>query len=1154
MWRRRKLLLGSTTDPLESEADSLADRVMSSSGAERSDSINTSQALHRKRQIPPIAEISGAQDALYSPSHPLDAATRAFMEPRIGRDLGGVRVHTDDSVAGWARDIDANAFTAGNHIFFDKDCYAPHSRQGRRLLAHELAHVVQQAEGRGVGTIQRSPKKPGEETPPERILDAPYKLQVDHAMNPEEVLHEFIKQYFKLTSEADIAKVRTSWKVEPDVSVTAADVAAGYKYLRLKQTSKGYFARLSKEEQQKVNTEADKRFWDTTGYKRGKKLTGSAEDREMAKEWTKARESVLLEDSQKKQIDALPKDIRGVLFGGDAGAKPASPEEYAQILQLASKLMQLTPAQRADYLARVNAETNSWADMDASIDQYVQVMKDRARQDEETNNKARSLLGLETLHAEWKQWKHDAEHPLKMEGRGGGYDSLIKEREKHSTDYFDDLNRLGFKSNQEFEDAMEVYRTAFRDQTVRFALDQLTLYEHMLFTEKQKLEKRGGAKEIATGIAGTDAAKHFKNASLMASYGMIDPGIDAPKQKGMELQPSPVTREREEGKKEVIEGSKDQFVAQHDIDQQKLSGLDEAGIQQYLLGEIADRYEKLKQTRAEFAEDPNRIYTLPKLLEASREHQDIGKDTIYWMVVQDEVESTSLKKVFSDIAIGIIAIALTLLVPGGGAVAAAAMVANAGISVYQAYEAYEDYKKASNDYSLGFLDDKPSFGWVVLAVAAAAIDVGLPVAEVFAKSASGLSKLEAPLRAFDADKDATKLAAKMKEIEGLRPEVERALEARAQAIADESKAWKEAKASGPMLLSVPSLSMALLGVVQKYGKPLYYTIRRGIKSFTALAKDAEFLAAMGDITKMTGADREAIETAFAEMKQVVDAGEKARMDEKTLEKFADRWIAGRGAGGNFHEKFLDEMKVWKPLTEEQKNVASRLGAQKSLVEGRYLDKADALEERAGLIAQPSRTKEEVARIRELEQELNRLDPLWQQATLGEEELAKLRAQRLKQGKGLGQIHADEVALEGIEQEAKAANLSLYDRLRAAAPSEEAKERALKGITVDQVGPLKTKPSSLQVDHIVPVDEIADMEGFKDLTWKDQKRIVDMKENLVVMDGSANASKSNRTWRSWPQWSTYYDELTKTKMIGAEDKARAAIQAEIERLKSIPVNP
>jgi len=79
---------------------------------------------------------------------PLSASNRAFFEPRFGRDFSGVRVHTDSYAAGLARSVNAKAFTRGKDIVFGSGQYSPGSSSGKRLLAHELTHVLQQGGSR----------------------------------------------------------------------------------------------------------------------------------------------------------------------------------------------------------------------------------------------------------------------------------------------------------------------------------------------------------------------------------------------------------------------------------------------------------------------------------------------------------------------------------------------------------------------------------------------------------------------------------------------------------------------------------------------------------------------------------------------------------------------------------------------------------------------------------------------------------------------------------------------------------------------------------------------------------------------------------------------------------------------------------------------
>ena len=87
---------------------------------------------------------------------PLDARTRAFFEKRLGRDLSAVRIHADPEAAALTRELKAQAFTRSAHIYFASGRYDPVG--GRRLLAHELVHVIQQGaarplSGRGVGAM-----------------------------------------------------------------------------------------------------------------------------------------------------------------------------------------------------------------------------------------------------------------------------------------------------------------------------------------------------------------------------------------------------------------------------------------------------------------------------------------------------------------------------------------------------------------------------------------------------------------------------------------------------------------------------------------------------------------------------------------------------------------------------------------------------------------------------------------------------------------------------------------------------------------------------------------------------------------------------------------------------------------------------------------
>lgn len=90
--------------------------------------------------VPPLVH-----GVLRSPGQPLDRQTRAFMESRFGHDFSQVRVHTNPKAAESSKSVNALAYTVGHNIVFGTGQYSRSSAAGQKLLAHELAHVVQQS-------------------------------------------------------------------------------------------------------------------------------------------------------------------------------------------------------------------------------------------------------------------------------------------------------------------------------------------------------------------------------------------------------------------------------------------------------------------------------------------------------------------------------------------------------------------------------------------------------------------------------------------------------------------------------------------------------------------------------------------------------------------------------------------------------------------------------------------------------------------------------------------------------------------------------------------------------------------------------------------------------------------------------------------------
>ena len=155
-----KLTVGAPGDRYEREADRLAETVMAApaDAAPLAPPVHVQRAGHGAEAGVAGTEAPASIDAaLAAPGRPLDAGTRSVMEARLGHDFSRVRVHTGARAAASASDVGARAYTVGHDVVFGAGQFAPGTLGGRRLLAHELTHVVQQREAapRAPGLVQR---------------------------------------------------------------------------------------------------------------------------------------------------------------------------------------------------------------------------------------------------------------------------------------------------------------------------------------------------------------------------------------------------------------------------------------------------------------------------------------------------------------------------------------------------------------------------------------------------------------------------------------------------------------------------------------------------------------------------------------------------------------------------------------------------------------------------------------------------------------------------------------------------------------------------------------------------------------------------------------------------------------------------------------
>lgn len=154
---QRKLTIGTADDPMEREADAMAGNVMQipeknfvqRCACEEEERVQRkpSSSFIQTRSTETIADanVSDQINASRGNGQSMDSCTINFMQTRFGADFSNVNIHTGSEATAMSRELSAKAFTVGNDIYFNEGQYQPGSNSGKHLLAHELAHTLQQS-------------------------------------------------------------------------------------------------------------------------------------------------------------------------------------------------------------------------------------------------------------------------------------------------------------------------------------------------------------------------------------------------------------------------------------------------------------------------------------------------------------------------------------------------------------------------------------------------------------------------------------------------------------------------------------------------------------------------------------------------------------------------------------------------------------------------------------------------------------------------------------------------------------------------------------------------------------------------------------------------------------------------------------------------
>ncbi|WP_462254719.1 eCIS core domain-containing protein [Ferruginibacter sp.] len=255
-----KLTINNPNDKYEYEADSVTDKVMRKettslqkiSGTisffspspvsitplqRKCDNCKEDEKMQRKEidggEITADSNLENYVGGLQSGGQPLSNETRNFYEPGFGYDFSNVKVHTDSGAAKSAQSINALAYTSGSNIVFNTNQYSPNTDSGKRLLGHELTHVVQQHSeiiqkysDTNSNAIQCKPKsvKSAEPTEAERKeyeeMQQEYFKQVGENMKGQILKNAGFGKDVRPSSPQDAVKLITFWGVPMSKIIT----------------------------------------------------------------------------------------------------------------------------------------------------------------------------------------------------------------------------------------------------------------------------------------------------------------------------------------------------------------------------------------------------------------------------------------------------------------------------------------------------------------------------------------------------------------------------------------------------------------------------------------------------------------------------------------------------------------------------------------------------------------------------------------------------------------------------------------------------------------------------------------------------------------------------------------------------------------------
>lgn len=869
-----KLSVNQPGDSYEREADAVADRVMRMDKPAGSVSVNPASTIQRKESNAgiPVSPATASYVGSLSGGHPLSTGERSFFEPRIGHDLGRVRLHTDNRAAESARGINALAYTNGNNIVFGAGQYRPETESGKRLLAHELVHTVQQ-EGERSQSIQDNAHNVDSGGLPLIRANSVWRSQLQLVPARAVRLTITIGQ----NNQAEFVLTRTEG-APLLTSGTASGIDPGFYQVSHQRGRALLVIRAADGSPLPETTQFHYNISDSDSPLH-RLLNATSEPIAMEVRTGDVGSSPLVggdpaspatASTPEQEVGLLPERVRRVLFSSTA-THQVQPSDYPILLRIGQKLVELSPSELEAYQARTTSTTSDLSVFEASVDRYLAEVHQRRQLQLEAEQLKQQLFGLDSVYGQYIAYRDTIDNQARdtrMGAMASGVaidvsfvnHSQIADQEASLTT---NLQRYGFSSIAAFEQTIQAFETAFRNEAVLIARDMLDRYEHVLVGQLERYQNIAETTNLHQQLQ--PARQHYQQANQIREDHSDMPYTPEEAVESDYWQQQ--FREEQFQGQQAVSGlsSTQPLLADRSMSAETLALTGPDQIQGLMLGYIRDRRSDVATTRRNLTSTPDMIFELPPLLEASYREQHIQPGSIYDHIIQHHISKRHTDQVILSLGLSVLALAAGLLSGGTGTVAVLGAGTALGIGAYQAVEEFQRYERMSAAHGAQLLSDDPSFAWVVVA----AISVGIDAAVL--ASAFRSAQFVSAIRTFNQASDVGALRQELAAVTTLDDRVLQSVIRGAELEVQTRTAWRSIFRPSAVLRAV------IIPYAEEFGKlvyAVYLSGRRGILRFEQFVQGEEALGLIGDVARLSPEDLTLLKTAYRQA--VTDAGTIAR--------------------------------------------------------------------------------------------------------------------------------------------------------------------------------------------------------------------------------------------------------------------------------------